>query len=34
LIGLAIDGIPKIGVAHHPFKTNDPLSKGFTLFAT
>jgi len=23
LIGLVIDGIPKIGVIHHPFKTNE-----------
>lgn len=24
LIGLSIDGIPKIGVVHHPFETNEP----------
>jgi len=24
LIGLAVDGVPKVGVAHHPFKTNEP----------
>jgi len=23
LIGLAIDGVPKIGVVHHPFMTNE-----------
>jgi len=23
LIGLAIDGVPKLGVVHNPFKTND-----------
>jgi 3'-phosphoadenosine 5'-phosphosulfate (PAPS) 3'-phosphatase len=34
LIGLAINGIPKIGVVHHPFKTNDNDGIGLTLFAT
>lgn len=34
LIGLAVDGVPKVGVVHHPYKTNEPSSKGFTIFAT
>lgn len=34
LIGVAIDGVPKIGVVHHPYKTDEPSSKGFTIFAT
>ena len=32
LIGLAIDGLPKLGVVHHPFRTNDNDGKGMTIF--
>ena len=28
LIGLAIDGIPKLGVVHNPFRTNENDGKG------
>ena len=34
LIGLAIDGVPKIGVVHNPYRTNDPNSAGITIFGT
>jgi 3'-phosphoadenosine 5'-phosphosulfate (PAPS) 3'-phosphatase len=34
LIGLAIDGVPKLGVVHNPFKTNESDSKGITLFGS
>ena len=34
LIGLAIDGVPKIGVVHNPFRTNDNNGKGITTFGT
>jgi fructose-1,6-bisphosphatase/inositol monophosphatase family enzyme len=34
LIGLAIDGIPKIGVVHNPFKTNENDGRGSTIFGT
>jgi len=34
LIGLAIEGVPKIGIVHNPFRTNDNDGKGITLFAT
>ena len=34
LIGLAIDGKPKLGVVHHPFKSNENDGNGMTLFAT
>lgn len=34
LIGLAIDGVPKIGVVHNPFRENESQSNGITLFGT
>lgn len=34
LIGLAIDGVPKIGVVHNAFETSDPASPGMTIFGT
>lgn len=34
LIGVAIDGLPKIGVVHNPFKENDAKSVGVTVFGT
>lgn len=34
LIGLAINGLPKLGVVHHPFKTNENDGNGLTMFAT
>ena len=34
LIGLTIDGIPKAGVVHHPFKSDIDNGEGMTLFAT
>ena len=34
LIGLAIDGVPKIGVVHNPFQTNEPTAQGVTVFGT
>ena len=34
LIGLAIDGLPKIGVVHNPFSTNENEGSGFTIFGT
>ena len=34
LIGLAIEGVPKIGVVHHPFKTNENDGNGLTIFGT
>lgn len=34
LIGLAIDGVPKIGVVHNPFKTNENDGKGYTMYGT
>jgi len=32
LIGLAIDGIPKIGIVHNPFLNNNNDGKGMTIF--
>ena len=34
LIGLAINGVPKIGIVHHPFKETENNGVGFTIFAT
>jgi 3'-phosphoadenosine 5'-phosphosulfate (PAPS) 3'-phosphatase len=34
LIGLSIKGIPKVGIVHNPFSTNDPKSNGMTIFGT
>mmetsp|Transcript_17899 Transcript_17899/g.27675 ORF Transcript_17899/g.27675 Transcript_17899/m.27675 type:complete len:147 (-) Transcript_17899:403-843(-) len=34
LIGLSINGVPKAGVVHNPFKTNDNDGKGITIFGT
>ena len=34
LIGLAIDGVPKIGVVHNPYISNQSDSKGMTIIAT
>ena len=34
LIGLAIDGLPKLGVVHHPFRINENDGTGLTMFAT
>ena len=34
LIGLVIDGLPKIGVVHNPFKTNENDGTGITIFGT
>jgi len=34
LIGLVIDGLPKIGVVHHPFKNNENDGNGMTIFGT
>ena len=34
LIGLVINGIPKIGIVHNPFKTNENNGKGSTIFGT
>ena len=34
LIGLAIDGVPKIGVVHNPFITNENDGKGMTIFGS
>ncbi len=34
LIGLAIEGIPKIGVVHNPFIINENDGKGLTIFGT
>ena len=34
LIGLAIDGVPKIGVVHNPYRNNDPKCAGMTIFGT
>ena len=34
LIGLAIEGVPKVGVVHNPFKTNENDGIGMTMFAT
>ena len=34
LIGLVIKGVPKIGVVHNPFKTNENDGKGCTIFGT
>jgi len=34
LIGLAIKGIPKIGVVHNPYMTNDATCNGMTIFGT
>lgn len=34
LIGLAINGVPKAGIVHHPFRSNDAQSQGYTVFAT
>jgi 3'-phosphoadenosine 5'-phosphosulfate (PAPS) 3'-phosphatase len=34
LIGLVIDGLPKIGVVHNPFRTNENDGTGITIFGT
>ena len=34
LIGVAIDGVPKIGVVHHPYMSNENNGKGITMFGT
>ena len=34
LIGLAIKGVPKIGVVHNPYMTNEANSNGMTIFGT
>mmetsp|Transcript_1965 Transcript_1965/g.3443 ORF Transcript_1965/g.3443 Transcript_1965/m.3443 type:complete len:176 (+) Transcript_1965:233-760(+) len=34
LIGLAVNGVPKIGVVHNPFKTNENDGMGMTIFGT
>ena len=34
LIGLSIDGLPKVGVVHNPFQTNENDGKGMTIFGT
>ena len=34
LIGLALDGLPKLGVVHNPYQTKSPDSKGMTLFGS
>ena len=34
LIGLAINNVSKIGIAHHPFRTNQNDGVGFTLFGS
>ena len=34
LIGLAIDGVPKIGIVHNPFVNNTNDGKGITIFGT
>lgn len=34
LIGLAIEGLPKLGVVHNPFRTNENDGKGMTLFGS
>ena len=34
LVGLAIDGIPKLGVVHYPFESNEKDCKGLTLFGS
>ena len=34
LIGLSIEGVPKLGIVHHPFKTNNNDGKGMTIFGS
>jgi 3'-phosphoadenosine 5'-phosphosulfate (PAPS) 3'-phosphatase len=34
LIGLAIEGHPKLGVVHHPFRSNENDGFGMTMFAS
>lgn len=34
LIGLAVDGVPKVGVVHNAFETSDSASPGMTIFGT
>ena len=34
LLGLTVKGIPKIGIIHNPFSTNDPNSVSLTVFGT
>ena len=34
LIGLSINGLPKLGVIHNPFRTNCCSSNGVTLFGS
>ena len=34
LLGLTVKGIPKIGIIHNPFATNDPNSMSLTIFGT
>ena len=34
LIGLAINNVSKIGIVHHPFRTNKNDGVGFTLFGS
>jgi fructose-1,6-bisphosphatase/inositol monophosphatase family enzyme len=34
LLGLTVRGIPKIGIIHNPFSTNDPNSNSLTIFGT
>ena len=34
LIGLAINGIPKLGIVHNPFKTNENDGIGHTIFGS
>ena len=34
LIGLTISGYPKLGIVHHPFRSNSNDGKGMTIFAS
>ena len=34
LLGLTVKGVPKIGIIHNPFFTNDPNSMSLTIFGT
>jgi len=34
LLGLTVKGVPKIGIIHNPFSTNDPNSMSLTIFGT
>ena len=34
LLGLSVKGIPKIGIIHNPFSTNDSNSMSLTIFGT